>query len=935
MSLLKGFTNLVAVLAVILISGQAYAQSDTGADARVFGLGQPQSIQSLPPGQLRNRLESLPPQASSKALRWLQDFSFPEADLGTLQIDDEGGVFYGDTLLPDPEQLEESESAGPTLPADAPQATLDDAFFLHSRPGSSNVVFIDFDGATISGTAWNGTYSVLEAVPYNIEGDASTFSDNERRKIVDIWHRVAEDLAAYDIDVTTEEPTVFDSNTGTILITNTIDANGNAINCTSCGGVAYVGVFGRSNYHTYYSPALVFFNKLGGGHETYVSEASSHEFGHNLGLSHDGLSGASATTYYAGHGSGLVSWAPIMGNSYYNNVTEWSKGEYANANQSQDDLAIIDGKLGYRPDDHGNTRVAASTLAVDPDGSVFSSNPELDPHNVLTENKGVIGSSGDVDVFSFVSGAGSINLTVNPGWDAFYRSSSRRGSNLDIEAELQDQSGSTVALNDPNTNTNATISATVSAGTYYLLISGVGNAVTPYTDYASLGQYFISGSVPPAALDETGPTPDPMGWASPPVATSSSSITMTSTTAVDDISNVEYNFLCTIGGTGCVSSGWQPSATHTAAGLAAGTAYTFRVMARDFSGNQTAASVSATATTDTPPPYTNYGASGETPMAGTVSGSYSATLNDGGSIQSITERESGGKPANRHSYLEHRWNFNISQGATVTVYVNAWSSGSTDNDTFNFEYSLNNGNSFSPLSLNVSSQSAANLQSANISGAPSGSIIIRVVDTDQGSGNREKNTIYTDHLYIQVGNPSSDPPIGDPSGLTANAVSSSRIDLAWTDETENEAGFTVDRSLSGGTDTDVSWTQIADLSAGSTAYSDGTGLAAETTYYYRLRAHNTNGFTGYTYASETTHTEPTVTLSLSASGVKVKGKHQVDLSWSGSTQVKLYRDNALIGTANGSTYKDNIGTKGGASYRHKVCLASNTTVCSNITTTVF
>ncbi len=145
----------------------------------------------------------------------------------------------------------------------------------------------------------------------------------ERTRIVDIWHRVAEDLAPYDIDVTTERPSSFNRNTGTILVTHSIDANGNAINCTGCGGVAYVNVFGASNYHTYYSPALVFYDNLGGGAETYVAEASSHEFGHNLGLSHDGTSG---TTYYGGHGSGLVSWAPIMGNSYYNNVTAVEQG---------------------------------------------------------------------------------------------------------------------------------------------------------------------------------------------------------------------------------------------------------------------------------------------------------------------------------------------------------------------------------------------------------------------------------------------------------------------------------------------------------------------------------------------------------------------------------------------------------------------------------
>ena len=175
---------------------------------------------------------------------------------------------------------------------------------------------------------------------------------------------MAEDLAPFDIDVTTEEPSSFDRYTGHVLITHTVDATGKQMPSNGGGGVAYVNVFGRSDYHSYYSPALVYYDHLGNGGQTYVAEASSHEFGHNLGLSHDGAN--PSTQYYQGLGSGLVSWAPIMGNSYYNNVTEWSKGEYPDANQTQDDLAIIEGKLGYTPDDHGDT-FATATL---PSGTV-------------------------------------------------------------------------------------------------------------------------------------------------------------------------------------------------------------------------------------------------------------------------------------------------------------------------------------------------------------------------------------------------------------------------------------------------------------------------------------------------------------------------------------------------------------------------------------
>ena len=554
---------------------------------------------------------------------------------------------------------------------------------------------------------------------------------------------------------------------------------------------------------------------------------------------------------------------------------------------------------------------------------------------MLTENKGVIDSFTDVDVFSFVTGSGTVNLTINPSWDAFYRSSSRRGSNLDIEAELQDLSGTTVALSDPNTNTGASISAPVSAGAYYLLVTGVGNSVTPYSDYNSMGQYFINGSVPAADADATAPTPDPMGWANAPSASSDSTIDMTALTAVDDISAVQYNFLCTVGGTGCTQSGWQSGTSYTATGLAASTGYTFQVKARDLAGNETAPSVSASATTDTPPPppaYTNYGASSDTVIAGTVSGSYTNTLSDDGLSHTITERDSGGKPANRYSHLEHRWNFDVSTGATVTVYANAWSGGSNDGDTFNFEYSLNNGSSFSFL-FNVSATGSNNLQSAVIPGAPSGSIVIRVVDTDRTRGNRDKNTISVDHLYIQVGNPSNDPPVGNPSGMSANAVSSSQIDLSWTDGTENEAGFTVERSPDGST----GWNQIADLPGGSTSYSD-TELDAETAYYYRVRAYNPNGSSAFTTANATTPVAPPPpALSLTASGYKVKGKHAVSLSWTGSNSVDIYRDGVLLdppGIVSGSNYDDNIGAKGGATYTHKVCVSGSET-CSNITTTVF
>ena len=104
--------------------------------------------------------------------------------------------------------------------------------------------------------------------------------------------------------------------------------------------------------------------------------------------------------------------------------------------------------------------------------------------------------------------------------------------------------------------------------------------------------------------DVTGPTPDPMTWASPPEAASDASITMTATTASDDLNEVEYYFACTDGD--CHDSGWQSSSTYLDTGLLAETRYTYTVKARDTSNNHnpTAPSAEASATTlsDTGPP---------------------------------------------------------------------------------------------------------------------------------------------------------------------------------------------------------------------------------------------------------------------------------------------------------------------------------------------
>ncbi len=79
-------------------------------------------------------------------------------------------------------------------------------------------------------------------------------------------------------------------------------------------------------------------------------------------------------------------------------------------------------------------------------------------------------------------------------------------------------------------------------------------------------------------------------------------------------------------------------------------------------------------------------------------------------------------------------------------------------------------------------------------------------------------------------------PPAPPGGLTATASSTSTINLRWTDNSGNETQFLIERSLDGG----VTFTPLDSVPANVTTYVH-QGLAAETTYHYRVKARNTGG----------------------------------------------------------------------------------------------
>ena len=101
--------------------------------------------------------------------------------------------------------------------------------------------------------------------------------------------------------------------------------------------------------------------------------------------------------------------------------------------------------------------------------------------------------------------------------------------------------------------------------------------------------------------------------------------------------------------------------------------------------------------------------------------------------------------------------------------------------------------------------------------------------------------------YYPLGGTSPTGPAA-PTGLTATAVSSDRIDLSWTDNSGDEDYFSIERSLDGSNFSEIGTTVLPNV----VTYSD-TGLTASTTYDYRVAAVNNDGTSYSGVAGATTH----------------------------------------------------------------------------------
>ena len=370
--------------------------------------------------------------------------------------------------------------------------------------------------------------------------------------------------------------------------------------------------------------------------------------------------------------------------------------------------------------------------------------------------------------------------------------------------------------------------------------------------------------------------------------------------------------------------------TFIDSGLQASTLYYYRAVAYNDSGSS-AYTATASATTDDPPAAVDQFAIAEYFVSGSVFGTYEDTYDADQVEESITEVNSKGKPSRRHSTLEHVWEFNVQAGSAVTVFAQAF--GGSESDDFQFEVSLDGGANYGLL-FTVPHTDDGQLQSAALSPATSGSVLVRVVDTDSSGGELGLDTVSVDLLFIRTDFAAGDPPAA-PTGLTAEAISAGQITIGWSDASDDEYGFEIERSLDGGS----TWESLGTTGPNVTGFDDHN-VVPLTTYTYRVRAFNGSGNSGYADPASATTPDGPAAISLeSATGYKVKGVQHADLTWSGAvgTSVMIIRggdEPAQIVVSNTGSYTDNIGRKGGGTYTYQIC-ETDESGCSETVTVSF
>jgi titin len=211
----------------------------------------------------------------------------------------------------------------------------------------------------------------------------------------------------------------------------------------------------------------------------------------------------------------------------------------------------------------------------------------------------------------------------------------------------------------------------------------------------------------------------------------------------------------------------------------------------------------------------------------------------------------------------------LSATSVSTSQINlSWNDNSNNESGFKVERATSSGGPFSQIATR-----GANSTSYSNAGLSSSTTYYYRVRAYNSAGNSGYNSSWSN--IPSVTTPSGGSVPAAPSGLSATSVSTSQINLSWNDNSNNESGFKVERATSSG----GPFSQIATRGANSTSYSN-TGLSSSTTYYYRVRAYNSSGNSGYSNTGSATTQSggsvPNAPTNLTATAVS---SSQINLTW--------------------------------------------------------
>ncbi len=302
------------------------------------------------------------------------------------------------------------------------------------------LLFLDFDGAAIRRGFPNPTGSVSAIIGvFQANCPPPSLTDQQKQEIIEL---VKDDFSPFNIVVTTDQA-IFDAylpfrNKQICIITSTPAVAGFP---SGIGGISPFTFLGN---RLPYDPCFAFAN-LYGGNVKAIAAVISHEVGHTIGLGHQHLFNDECgfvREYHPGFGTGLLSFAPIMGDAGFNRIDNW----YAQSchsptfGQPQDDFELLNSQVVLKADDFPNSPEGNNTVDSGPIAGILEAQNDADYILINFKNPG------------------PVTITSN---------------NIDIKASLYNPGGHLVEeYNDP-----ADISVTIPSanGKKYLKIEGAGN----------------------------------------------------------------------------------------------------------------------------------------------------------------------------------------------------------------------------------------------------------------------------------------------------------------------------------------------------------------------------------------------------------------------------------------------------------------------------